>query len=264
MARLTEWIAVGKTVARVTHESDIRYVATALAYYAFISFVPLLVLVVAGVGWQFADRVSASPAQFLTPETQDLIYESLTTASGRTLAVALSVVVLAWGGANVAVGFLTVVERIEATPERPLSGQIRDATVVLGTLAIAILAILLQSLVLAFFAPGVVGTIAGFALLLIVLTLTFLPLYYAPSQVIDSVRGAFPGAFTTACSWTVLHAIIQFYAVNAAQYAVYGVLSGVIIILTNTYIAAVFLMMGIVVNAALATDPDELRDRVSE
>jgi membrane protein len=215
MARLAEWIAIGKTVARVTHESDIRYVTTALAYYAFISFVPLLVLVVASVGWQFAGRVSASPAQFQTPETQDVIYESLPTASGRTLAV-------------------------------------------------AILAILLQSLVLAFLAPGVVGTIAGFALLLPALTVTFLPLYYAPSRVVDSVRGAFPGAVATACSWTVLHAVIQFYAVDAAQYAVYGVLSGVIIVLTNTYIAAVFLMMGIVVNAALAIDPDELRDRVRE
>lgn len=258
MASLSEWVEDGKTVLRITYESDIRYLATSFAYYSFLSFIPLLVLFVAGVGWQFASSVSAPPAQFLTPDAQRLVYDALTTASGRTGAAVLSIFALAWGGANVVTGVLTTVERIEMASERSLSGQVRDAVVVLGALSLAMLAILLQSLALAVFSSGVLGTLVGFAILLVVLTVVFLPLYYVPSRVVASVSGAVPGALTAACGWTVIHAGIQFYAVNATQYAIYGVLSGIIIILTSTYLAAVVLLMGIVVNAALATDPEEL------
>ena len=264
MSRLSEWVDDGTTILRIAYESDIRYLATSFAYYAFLSFIPLLVLVVAGVGWQFARSVSTPPAQFLTPDAQRLVYNALTTASGRTGAAVLSIFALAWGGANVATGVLTTVERIETASERSLSSQVRDAVVVLGALSLAMLSILLQSLVFTVFSAGALGILAGFAILLVVLTVAFLPLYYVPSRIVDSVSGAVPGAFTTACGWTVIHAGIQFYALNAAQYAIYGVLSGIIIILTTIYLAAVVLLMGIVVNAALATDPEDLLTKVRE
>lgn len=181
MGRLSESVDYGTTVLRITYESDIRYLATSFAYYMFLSFIPLLVLVVAGVGWQFASSVSTPPAQFLTPDAQQLVYDALTTASGRTAAAVLSILVLAWGGANVATGVLATVERIETASERSLSGQVRDAAVVLSALSLATLAILLQSLVLAVFSSGILGVLVGFAILLVVLTVAFLPLYYVPS-----------------------------------------------------------------------------------
>jgi membrane protein len=69
---------------------------------------------------------------------------------------------------------------------------------------------------------------------------------------VTTPRAALPGAVTAAAGWTTLHAAVQFYAGNATQYAIYGVLSGVIIILTSLYLAAVVLMVGVVVNATLA------------
>jgi membrane protein len=258
MARLTDWIAVGKTVARIAYESDIRYLATSVSYYAFISFIPLLVLVFAIVGQQFANEIAALPARFVTPATRPLIYESLTTASGRTWAAVLSIVVLAWGGTNITVDFLEGVERIEAATDRPLPRQVRDAAIVLGTVLLAILAVLLQSLLVAVFADGPLGILLGFGVLLVALTLTFLPLYYVPSRVVTSLSRALPGALTTAFGWTVLHAAIQFYTANAAEYAIYGVLSGIILILTSTYIAAIILMTGVAVNAVIATEVDDL------
>lgn len=259
MTRLTESLDFAKTVAGVMYELDVKYPATALAYYAFVSFVPLLLLVIAVLGRQLAIEIYVESARFVTPATQGLIYEALTTASGRTGAVVLSIVAIAWGGANVAVGFLTVVERVEDVTERRLRIQLRDAVVVLGTLGVAMIAIFLLSLLLAVSSAGRLGTLGGFALLLIVLTVTFLPLYYVPSRVAASPSAALPGAFTTACGWTVLHGGIQFYTSNAAQYALYGVVSGIILILTTTYLAAFVLMMGVVVNAALATDTDVLQ-----
>lgn len=259
MARLAESLNFVKTVARVMYEFDIKYPATALAYYTFVSFVPLLLLVFAVVGRQFALEVYTRAPRFVTPDMQQILYEAVTTASGRVGAAVLAVVALAWSGANVAIGFLTVVERVEATTtERPLAIQVRDATVVLVTLGLAMLALILLSALLAVLAAGFLGVLVGFVVLLGVLTVTFLPLYYVPSRVVGSVPAAFPGALTTACGWTVIHAGVQFYAANAAQYAIYGVLSGIIIILTSSYLAAVILMMGVVVNTVFASDTDAL------
>ncbi|MEF8828285.1 MAG: YihY/virulence factor BrkB family protein [Haloarcula sp.] len=260
MARGAEWVATAKTIASIAYESDIRYIATSLAYYAFISLMPVLLLGFIVFGRQLAGVISASDAQFLTPDTQQLVYEGLTTASGRTAATVLSVVVLAWSGANVGVGFLTVVERIEAVTEQPLKRQVYDAVIVLVTLLATVLVIIVQSVFLALFSTGLLSVLAGFGFLFVALTVTLLPLYFVPSRVANTPQDALPGAITTAIGWTVLHAAIQFFVANAGQYAIYGVLSGLILILTTTYVAAVVLMVGVVVNAVLATDTDELYD----
>jgi len=258
MARRSEWLSFVTTVARITHESDVRYLATAFAYYAFLSLMPLLVMVVALVSWQFADALVVPPGQFLTPDAQQLVFDALTTASGRTGSTVLSILALAWGSANVAAGFLTVIDRVEAAPDRGVSSHVRDSFVVLGALGAAMAVIIVQSVLLSIVGPNPVVTVVGFVALLLALTLTFCPLYYVPSRLVGSLSEALPGAFVAACGWTVIHAGIQFYVLNAAQYAIYGVLSGIIIILTSTYLAAAVLMVGVVINAVHRTDPDEL------
>jgi membrane protein len=260
MARRAEWVANAKTVGSIAYDSDIRYVAASLAYYAFISLMPVLLLVFIAFGQQLASVVSATGAQFLTPETQRLLSESLTIATGRTAATVLSVGVLAWSGANVAVGFLTVVERVEAVADRSLRRQVYDAVTVLGALFVAVLVILVQSVFLALYSTGPASIVVGFVPLFIALTAALLPLYRIPSRVANSVTDVFPGAVTTAVGWTVLHAAIQFYTANAGRYAIYGVVSGILLILTSTYLAAIILMVGIVINAVCATDTDDLYD----
>lgn len=252
MGRLAEYVGVARTVAHVTHDCQVKYPAAALAYYGFVSFVPLLLFVFAVVGQQFAMEVAARAPRFLTPAARQLVYEALTTASGRAGAVLLAAGVLGWSGANVAVDFLTVVERVEDAPTGSLAEQLRDGVVVLGALSLAIVTIVLTNVLFAGVADGPLGALAEFAVLFLALAVTFVPLYYAPSGVVTSPRGAMPGAVTTAAGWTVLHAAVQFYAGSAAQYAIYGVLSGVIVILTSLYLAAVVLMVGVVVNATLA------------
>lgn len=245
-----------KTVARATYELDIRYPAIAIAYSAFVSFIPLLMIIFIGLGRQVSLEVYTGSARFVTPETQQLIFEALTTASGRTGTLLLSIGAISWGAKNVAIGFLTVIERVEEPPEPPLGTQLRNSVIVLATLSVAILAIFLQSVILAVASPGLLETVLGFLGLLVVLTVTFLPLYYIPSQVVTSPAAALPGALTTAAGWTILHAGVQFYTENAAQYAIYGVASGIIIILTTTYLAAAVLLMGVIVNANLASETD--------
>lgn len=263
MARWSETLGLLMTVARAADEHDLKYPATAFAYYAFVSFVPLLLLVFAIVGERFAGRIHAAAPRFLAPEAQGLIYEATTTASGQIGAVALAAVVLVWSGANVVIDFRTVIERVEDVDVDRSGGGLRDGVVVLGSLCLAIVSIVLISVLFGLLPFGPFVVVAGPIVLFCTLTAAFLPLYYLPSRLVTTPSAALPGALTAAFGWTVIHGVILFFAGNAARYAIYGVLSGIIIILTSLYVAAFVLMTGVVVNTILATDA-ELRRSIRD
>ncbi|WP_123537333.1 YihY/virulence factor BrkB family protein [Halosimplex salinum] len=249
MPRLADVLDAALTAARVADEHDIKYPAAAFAYYAFVSFLPVTVLALAVLGDRSAAEVRAAMPRLLTPEARRLVTESIGTASGRTGATMLAIVVFAWSGANMGVDFQSVVERVEGTDEPPLVEQLRDAVRVLGSLSLAALAVVFTGGVFSQLSAGPLTAVAWPLVLLGVLVLAFLPLYYLPSTLVTSPSGALPGALTAAVGWTVLILGIQFYVANAGQYALYGILSGVILILTSLYLAALVLMLGVVVNA---------------
>lgn len=254
MARLSGVLGLAMTVVRVVDEHDLRYPATAFAYYGFVSFAPLLLLVFAVVGERFAGRIHAAAPRFLTPDAQRLVYEATTTASGRIGAVVLAVAVLVWSGATVTVDFRTVFDRVEGTEGDRSADRLRDGVVVLGSLCLAIVSIVLISVLFGLLPFGPFVVVVGPIVLFGALTAAFLPLYYLPSRLVTTPSAALPGALTAAFGWTVIHGVILFFAGNAARYALYGVLSGIIIILTSLYVAAFVLMTGVVVNAILAAD----------
>jgi membrane protein len=252
MSRLARLLSGAVTVARTAYRHDVKYPAAAMAYYGFVSLLPLAVLVLAVLGESLATELQRTTPQFLTPDAQELVYAALTAASGRAGAAVLAVVVIAWSGANVVMAFQTAVERVEERSSGPLDEQLRAAGSILGSLALAVVLIVLTSVTFALLPRGSPFAFAGHAVLLLALTVSFLPMYYVPSREVGSFSAAVPGAFTGALGWTVLLRVIQFYAANATRYAVYGVLSGVIIILTSLYLGAIALMLGLVVNAIRA------------
>ena len=256
MGRLADGLGHLVSLARTVHEEEIRYPAAALAYYGFVSFVPLLLLVFVLLGDRLAAEWARAVPRFLTPSVRELVERSLTTATGRTGAGVFAVLVLAWSGVNVVDNVRTIVERSEGSVEGSIRGWVRDATVVLGGFGLAIVAIVVTTTLFGLPASSTLFEVVGFLVLWVVLAGAFLPLYYVPSGAVTTLRGALPGAVVASFGWTALHAGIQFYAIHAARYAVYGALSGVILVLTGLYIAAFLLLTGVVVNAAVAGRAD--------
>ena len=240
------------TVIRVAEEHDIKYPAAALAYYAFVAMIPLLILVFAIFRDRLVRQVQATTPVFLTPDAQQLIAEALSATSGRAWAALLAGSVLAWSGANIVIGFQTVIERVEHDPRNSLLNQLRAAGSILGSFGLVIISIILTSLIFELLPMGRELVYAEPVVQFGLLTVAFLPLYYAPSRVVTSPTEALPGALLAAVGWTVLLTAIRFYAGSATKYALYGVLSGIIIILTSLYLAAIVLMIGVVVNTVSA------------
>lgn len=249
MGRLADGLAVLAELVRIAYEKEIRYPAAALAYYAFVSFVPLLLLVFAAIGERAATELALVVPRFLTPSVQRLVGRSLATATGQTGAVVVAVLVLAWSGVNVVGDVRAVVRRIEGPTETSLRARTRDAVGILGGLTVAIVAIVTTTVLVGFPGANPLAGLAGAVGLWLALIVAFVPLYYLPSTVVASPLQAVPGATVAALGWTVLHLVVQFYVGNAGRYAVYGVLSSVIVILTSLYLAAAVLLSGIIVNA---------------
>ncbi|RDI71775.1 YhjD/YihY/BrkB family envelope integrity protein [Halopelagius longus] len=239
-------------VLRATQEHDVEYPAASLAYYGFVALFPLLLLVLTLVDRSAAVRVHEVTPPFLTPDVQALVWEAAVTSSGRLGSTVLAILVLAWSGANVAVGFLTVVERVEGEDDRSYSEQLRGAVAVLLSLVLALSLILCTSVVFSLFPNSPFVSAAAVVTLLAVLTVAFLPAYYVPARRITEPTAALPGAFIAAVGWTTLLVVVHLYAVNASRYAIYGVISGIIIILTSVYVASFVLFLGLIVNETLS------------
>lgn len=239
---------------RVAYEHDVKYPAAALAYYTFVSLVPLLLLGFAAFGPRFTAGVEESMTLYLTPAARELFANALASVSGRTGASLLSIAVLAWTSANASVAFLTVLGRIEGSTstDRRRPTRLRDGVVVIGSLVSSGLVLVTTSAVSLAVVDGVLFDAVVAGVLFGALTAVFLPMYYVPSDVVSGLRSALPGAVVAASGWTVLHVVVQVYVGQAARYAVYGTLSGVLLLLTSLYVAALLLMFGVAVNWAYA------------
>lgn len=263
MRRLSHAVDVAVTVGRMAEEYDVKYPAAALAYYAFVSQIPLLILLISVISDRLVRRIRTTTPDFFTPGAQQLLSEGLVTGSGRTGATVLAISVLAWSGANVVIGYQTVVNRVEHRSRESFRTQLQNASSILGSFGFVIVAVVLTNAVYALLPMNQVLPYTKPFVQFGTLTLAFLPLYYAPSEVTTSFSEALPGALTAAFGWTVLLTVISYYAVNASRYALYGVLSGVIIILTSFYLGAIILMIGVIVNRVVA-DTEDIEERTGE
>jgi membrane protein len=248
------------TVARLADEHEIKYPAAAFAYYSFVSFLPLLALVVAVVGQQMGEQIRRVSPRVFTPEAQQLVSESITSATGRSSAIMLAIAVFGWSVTNIVTDLQTAIERVEGHAGSPLAAQLSDAVKILASLLLVIVSVVLLG-GLSVLLPSSPRIAHGWSIgLFVVLTVALVPLYSLPSRVVSSTRDALPGATTAAFGLATLFTAIRTYAVNAPRYAIYGVLSGIIILLTSLYFAAFVLMIGFIVNA-VALDRDSTSHR---
>jgi membrane protein len=249
-------LAVGREVVGVFRERGITFLAAAIAYYAFVSLLPALLLAVAvasAVGGEpLVERVLAVVDEFLTPAGRESLETALTSARGRATATLFGVGLLVWSTLRVVRGLDVAFSRVYGTTSAlPIVEQVTRAAVVLLSLGVGLWAMIGVGGALAALIPAA-WDLLGLGLLLVGLTGVFLPLYYyLPDAGLD-VRDALPGAVLAAVGWVLLQAGFQAYAANAPQFRLYGVIGGVLLLVTWFYVAAILLLVGAAVNHVLA------------
>jgi YihY family inner membrane protein len=250
----TRAVSVARHVVRTVREEEVSFLAAGIAYYMFVSLLPLLLLtLVVGTlvgGEAFADRIVTAAGDVLSPTASTLLEDALTSGAGRGGATVLGVVVTLWSALKVFRGLDTAFSRVYGTdgPDSIIS-ELVDGLAALGGIGIALVGL---------GGIGALGTVLGLQValgglaLVPVLAIAFLPLYYLFPDQEMTLREAIPGAVFAGVGWTLLGTAFNVYASQADSYQVYGVIGGVLLLVTWFYFAGQVLLVGAAVNAALS------------
>lgn len=253
----TAALGTARRVVDTALDRQVTFLAAAIAYYAFVSLIPalLLLVVVATVvfGEAIAVELAAATGEFLTPAGEEAVTTAVSSGGGRTGASLFGLAVLLWSTLKVFRGLDTAfVELYGAEGPSSFFKGLADAASVVLAVGVGIGAMVVFGAVVA--AADVVPAVEAASILALpaFLSVVFLPMYYLLPQPDMSVREALPGAVFAAVGWTLLQAGFQLYALNAGQYLVYGVIGGILLLVTWLYLAAVVVVLGGVVNVVLA------------
>lgn len=257
---MTRYVAQGiagtRGVIRAARSEQLTFIAASLAYYAFVSVFPLLLLGIVILsligGPVLADRLAARASEQVGGPAGDIVYQTLTGADARGSATVVGVVAFAWSGLKVFRGLDVAFSQVYGTEvAESFLRQVGDALTALAAVAGAVALTLIVGYLVAI--PGVPlrGLLATPALA-VGLTLAFLPLYYLFPDTDVSLREVIPGAVFAGVGWTILGALFSVYATKAGAFQGYGLVGAILLLVTWFYFGGLVLLLGAVVNAVLA------------
>ena len=254
-ARLEATTATLRAVVALAMDRNLTYLAAGLAFYAFVSLIPLILFTVAVAsfvgGDALAGRVMGMLSQQLSSAGQSGVTQELTKTTGRGPASVVGFLGLAWSALKLFRGLDQAFDELyPGDIESSLLEQVRNGLVVMVGIALAIGLVVAVGVALSFL-PLEFPFINVFVslLLAIVLGLAFLPLYYVLPPVDVPIREVLPGAAVAAGGWVLLQIGFRAYAANASRFGAYGMIGAVLLFITWLYFASIVILLGGAVNA---------------
>ncbi len=265
MPPLLESLKSGWTRA---NDNNAGLLAAGIAYYAFLSFMPLLAAVVLTYGLvadpvlvarhidQLSDALPAAAAELVGGQLESVTDKrSGTSGLGLILALALSLF-----GARVAAGAtitaINIAFGVDNTRGFLKANLLALAITVGAVLAIALVggATALVALVL----DGAGGAFTSFAVIgLAGIGGAALAYRIVPNRDDISFAAAMRGAIPFAVGWMIASAGFGFYTANFGNYdATYGSLGAIVVFLTWMYLSAYLLLIGAHLASASVVDND--------
>ncbi|MHC3436690.1 YihY/virulence factor BrkB family protein [Natrialbaceae archaeon A-gly3] len=249
-------LEVVRRVIALARAKQLTLVAAGVAFYGFVSLIPLALLGLAVAtaigGEQLAELATEAVTGVLTPSAQELLIEVITEESGRGGATAIGFVGLAWAGTRVLRGLDRAFSEVYGSVEaKSLLGELRDGTIVLVAITFGLIALGAIEAAIGAATTGVM-VVLGPLFLFVTLIVAFYPLYVVFPDTYVGLREALPGVLIAAAGWTLLSRTFSIYTAVAGTYALYGALGGVFLVLTWLYVGSAIVVLGAVVNAVLA------------
>ncbi|NKE35437.1 hypothetical protein GWG54_06340 [Natronococcus sp. JC468] len=241
---------------RLAQREQLTLLAAGVAFYAFLSLAPLALLslaLAASIGGEaFAAQVAVSTEDVLTPTAQALLAETITDETGQQGATVVGVLGLLWGSSRVFRGLDRAFSSVYGTVAvKSLVATVRDAAIVAVAIAIG-LSVVAGIEVAVRLVPFSGRLVIGPLFVVLTLIAAFLPLYVIFPDSNVGVWEALPGTVLAALGWLALGRTFSLYAALAGEYAVYGALGAVFLVLVWLYAGAIILVSGATLNAVLA------------
>ncbi|WP_436908426.1 YihY/virulence factor BrkB family protein [Halosimplex marinum] len=251
--RVRRALTVGRAVVHELRTERVTFMAGSIAYHAFVSILPLLLLVLAVVSAAGRSDIEQGIIDLtraaLTPGAADALVGELQSAS--TGASLIGVAVLVWGTLRIFRGLDTAFSDIyESSAENTLLDQFVDGAVVFVCVAAVIVAAAVLNRTVQFGGPA--GWLVGRLLQVGAVAVALLPMYYVfPDEPEMLLREAVPGVAVAAVGLTVLETVFRFYVRFRGEASSGDVLAGVLVFLTWLYFSGLVVLVGVAVNAVL-------------
>lgn len=250
-------VDVSQAVIRVAYEEQIVFMAASLAYFAFISVIPLLLLVVIAVSTvqdsPLALETATYAARVLSPERGTILVGLVTDASDRDEATIIGIAVLLWGALLLFRALDDAFAQVYGGRQDSMFlGDFAAAVIVFVVVVIAIGLMIAANVVLSVVVRDQLWSLLAPFVLFVALSIVFLPMFYLFPAADVGLAEALPGTVFTAGAWTVVQTIFGLYTQTTGWEQLYGAASGFLLLLTWLYVGAFVLLVGVVLNAVLA------------
>ncbi|RQH01989.1 YihY/virulence factor BrkB family protein [Natrarchaeobius oligotrophus] len=255
MVEYSDGLEFARRLLRVVQTQQLTLLAAGVAFYGFISLVPLMLLalgIAASIGGEaLANQLTAAASDVLTPAAQEVLAETVLDDTSRQSATVVGAIGLLWGSSRVLRGLDRAFSAVYGTAaSKSLLDTFWDATIVFLVISFGLAFVAALEVVIRFLPIVELGPF-GPAMVLLGLLVTFFPLYVIFPDADVGYREALPGAIVAACGWFALSRVFSLYADFATGYAVYGALGAVFLVLIWLYVGAIIVVFGAVLNATL-------------
>jgi membrane protein len=254
--RLGRIAEVLRAIVREARAEKLTFMAGSIAYHAFVSLLPLLVLllgVFSSLGIPLRAGIESVTEAMLTPQASRPLIEQAT-SSDRTAGLSVvGAVVLLWGTLRIFRGLDTAFSDIyESEAENTLLDQFGDGLLVFGSFAAAIVAASYVETRFPVYGSGAGAVLARQGLLILGLSLTFLPMYYVFPDADVTVREVVPGVVLASVGLAAFTALFQFYVELSGRGAETNLVANIVLLLTWLYFSGLVILLGVAVNAVLS------------
>ena len=242
----------GKTVYEEVQDENVTFMAAGIAYQAFVSLIPLLVLLfflLTLVGDQtLANRVVDLTRSFLPESAQKLLKRSISGSTASTGASIIGLVTVVWGAFKIFKGLDTAFSEIfDTTSKNSFVDKLKDGAVVFAALGGALLAAVVATAAFGALSIPFIGLLNPL-LLVVGISIAFFPMYYVFPDMDLSPTDVLPGVVVGAVGWAALQSLFQVYIALAGKGGA-SAIGAVLLLLTWLYFSGLILLIGAVVNA---------------
>jgi membrane protein len=254
--RRSRILGVLRAIVHESREEKLTFMAGSIAYHAFVSLLPLFVLlliVVSSIGDRTLERSLIVITQaILTPGADDVLIEQIKQVQRSTSLSLLGIAVLLWGTLRIFRGLDTAFSDIyESERRNTVIDQISDSIIVLLTFGLSIVVAAIIETVIPFHGSSFIVWFVQQLLLVVGLAFTFFPMYYIFPDTDVSAIEVLPGVLVTAIGLTVFSSLFQLYLQFTAR-AESTLVASVVLLLTWLYFSGLVILLGVVVNAVLS------------
>jgi membrane protein len=254
--RRSRIVGVLRAIVYEFREEKITFMSGSIAYHAFVSLLPLFVLlliIVSSIGDRTLEQSLIAITQaILTPGADDVLIEQIKQVRRSTSLSLLGIVVLLWGPLRIFRGLDTAFSDIyETERQNTVADQASDSVVVLLTFGLSIVvAAIIETVIPVYGSSFVVWSIQQL-LLVVGLAFTFFPMYYIfPDTDVSGIE-VLPGVLVAAVGLTVFSSLFQLYLQFTTR-AGNTLVANIVLLLTWLYFSGFVILLGVVVNAVLS------------